>query len=88
MNKSDVLDMLVSEYNSKLRQPNDITLREFRETFERETGARLGEKKAKILLDKKVVSGELTFIPNVLYNGREIRVWRPINNTQKNTRRQ
>lgn len=76
MNKSNLLELIVNEYQDKVRRDGDFTLREFREEFRTKTGLSLGEKKSKQILDHKVASGELISLTVINTNGHNVVVWR------------
>ena len=75
MTRDDILKSLVSEYRDKIRESEDITLAEFRQSFEDSTGIHLGEKRARKMLSERVASGEFISLI-VIDRGRDIQIWR------------
>ena len=79
MTKDELLSMIVAEAKERLRQPNDISLSDFRNRFFQQTGVRIGEKKGKLLLDREVDSGKLErLIVLDDRTRRDVTVWRQI----------
>ena len=72
MSKSELLRSLVEEYSKSIRLADDISLRDYKDAVERETGKRISDKKAMRLLNGRpdlealLVSGP----------GGEIWIWR------------
>lgn len=83
MTKDELLKELVNEYHGKLRRPEDISLSDFRKAFLAETGLKIGDKKARTLLDSQVASGEFVFLTVINHNGHDVQVWRRVKPKKK-----
>lgn len=74
MNKTDLLDILVSEYKQTIRLPNDISLNDYREAIEHETGVRMSYTRAVKALNS--IKGLTSLL--VVDKGKVTRVWRAL----------
>lgn len=79
MTKEELLEELVSEYQDKIRQPEDVTISDFRRVFLKKHGVRLGDKKIIGILSAEVEAGRMISLV-VLDSGRnqDVRVWRRV----------
>lgn len=75
MTKADLLKMLTDDYKKKVRLPDDVDLRDFRDAVERETGLRVSEKRATRILNE-LVREEKFITLLVVERGKVLRVWR------------
>ena len=72
MRKSEMLSLLAEEYKRTVRLPDDISLRDYKDTIAKATGLKISDKRATRALN------ELTGFTSLLVvdRGTVIRVWR------------
>ena len=74
MNKAQLLALLADEYKKTVRLPDDISLKDYRNAIERETGVKMSDKRATRMLNE--LKGFTSFL--IVDRGKTIRVWRRI----------
>lgn len=72
MTKAELLKLLAEEYKKTVRLPDDISLKDYRDAIERETGVKMSEKRATKMLNE--LRGFTSLL--VVDRGKVIRVWR------------
>jgi hypothetical protein len=74
MRKSELLALLTEEYKKTVRLPDDISLKDYRDAIERETGIKMSDKRA-----SRTLNGLKEFTSLLVVDrGKTIRVWRKI----------
>lgn len=82
MTKADLLKLLAEEYKKTVRLPDDISLKDYRDTIEREVGVRMSEKRA-----TKILNGMQGYTSLIIVDrGKTIRVWRKKRTANEQTR--